>query len=163
MLREKYHGQTMRHVELVAGVLNAFGLDPAQRTPGRRVVRHIGISLVKAIEMAITEGPPEAEEPVAAECVTLAETKDYFNWELIGEAAKRAKGDGPKALKAAFAEVEEQEDEHLYHTTAWARELWIQSLGLRAVLLPPEEQKGREDRDRRGAREASPLGYDLST
>ena len=38
-------------------------------------------------------------------------------------------------------EVEEQEDEHLYHTTGWTRELWIASLGLPAVLPPPEEQK----------------------
>jgi hypothetical protein len=37
--------------------------------------------------------------------------------------------------------VEEQEDEHLYHTMGWARELWLESLGLPAVLPPPEEQK----------------------
>ena len=34
-----------------------------------------------------------------------------------------------------------REDEHLYHTTGWCRELWIQSLGLPAVLPPPEEEK----------------------
>jgi hypothetical protein len=44
-------------------------------------------------------------------------------------------------LKAALEEVEEQEDEHLYHTAGWGRELWIQSLGIPAVLPPPEEQK----------------------
>ena len=38
-------------------------------------------------------------------------------------------------------QVEEQEDEHLYHTTGWCRELWIQSLGLPAVIPPPEEEK----------------------
>ncbi len=37
--------------------------------------------------------------------------------------------------------MEEQEDEHLYHTMGWARELWLESLGLPAVLPPPEEQK----------------------
>ena len=31
--------------------------------------------------------------------------------------------------------------EHLYHTTGWSRELWIQSLGLPAVIPPPEEEK----------------------
>jgi hypothetical protein len=45
------------------------------------------------------------------------------------------------ALKEALKEVEEQEDEHLYHTTGWTRELWIGSLGLPAVLPPPEEEK----------------------
>ena len=43
--------------------------------------------------------------------------------------------------KLSPKEVEEQEDEHLYHTTGWCRELWIQSLGLPAVLPPPEEEK----------------------
>jgi len=138
---EKYHEQTTHHVGLVEGILRAFGLDPAEETPGRRVVRQIGSSLVKAMEMALAEGPPQAAELVAAECVTLAETKDHHNWELVGEAVTKLKGDQAKTLRAAFEEVEGQEDEHLYHTTGWARELWIQSLGLPAVLPPPEEQK----------------------
>lgn len=37
--------------------------------------------------------------------------------------------------------MEEEEDEHLYHTTGWTRELWIESLGLPAVIPPPEEEK----------------------
>src|ERR1700678_1212339 len=62
-------------------------------------------------------------------------------WELIGEAVKHLTGEPPKVLRAAYKEVEEQEDEHLYHNTGWARELWIEGLGLTAVLPPPEEQK----------------------
>jgi hypothetical protein len=50
-------------------------------------------------------------------------------------------GEEKRALKEAFDEVEEQEDMHLYHTMGWARELWIQSLGMPAVLPPPEEEK----------------------
>lgn len=138
---EKYHEQTAHHVELVQEVLASFDLDPTEETSGRAVVRHIGSSLVKAMEMALSAGPPEAAELVAAECVTLAETKDHLNWELLSEVAKRLKGDEAKALKAALEQIEEQEDEHLYHTTGWGRELWIDSLGIRAVLPPPEEQK----------------------
>jgi hypothetical protein len=37
--------------------------------------------------------------------------------------------------------VEDQEDEHLYHTKGWCRELWLKSLGLPAVLPPPEEKQ----------------------
>ena len=37
--------------------------------------------------------------------------------------------------------MEEQEDEHLYHTAGWGRELSIKALGMPAVLPPPEEQK----------------------
>jgi hypothetical protein len=71
----------------------------------------------------------------------LAETKDHANWELIGELAKNTKGEEKQALKEAFDQVEDQEDEHLYHTMGWSRELWIQALGMRAVLPPPEEAK----------------------
>lgn len=138
---EGYHQQTKHHVEVVEGILAAFGLDPGTETPGRSVVRHLGTSLVQAMEMALAEGPPEAAELVATECVTLAETKDHLNWELIGEAAGRVTGEQGKALKSAFEEVEDDEDEHLYHTTGWSRELWIESLGMPAVLPPPEEQK----------------------
>jgi hypothetical protein len=44
-------------------------------------------------------------------------------------------------LKEAHEQVEDEEDEHLYHTMGWARELWIESLGMPAVLPPPEEAK----------------------
>jgi rubrerythrin len=138
---EKYLEQTERHVEIVQEVLTTLGIDPNTETPGRKVVRHIGESLVQAMEMALKNGEPAAAQLVAAECVVLAETKDHLNWELIGEAAKKAKGDTAKALKAAHDEIEDQEDEHLYHTQGWTRELWIDSLGMKAVLPPPEEEK----------------------
>ena len=138
---EKYHKQTTNHVEIAEGLLRVFELDPGLETPGRAVVRHTGKSLVKAMEMALESGPPEAAELVAAESVTLAETKDHLNWELLGQAANKIKGEQGKALRSALKEIEEQEDEHLYHTTGWTRELWISSLGLPAVLPPPEEQK----------------------
>ena len=138
---KEYLEQTERHVEIMESVLTDLGLDPAAETPGRQVVSHIGGSLVKAIQMAREAGPAEAAEIVAAECVTLAETKDHLNWELIGELAKKSKGDAASVLKAAYKEVEEQEDEHLYHTAGWTRELWIQQLGMPAVLPPPEEEK----------------------
>ena len=64
-----------------------------------------------------------------------AETKDHLNWELIG-AAKKSKGEEAKALKKAHEQVEKEEDEHLYHTTGWSRELWIESLGFPSVIPP---------------------------
>jgi hypothetical protein len=138
---QEYLDQTKNHVQIVQDTMETLGLDPEVETPGRKVVRHIGESLVAAMEMALSEGEPEAAQIVAAECVVLAETKDHLNWELIGEAAKKAKGDTAKALKEAHEEVEEEEDEHLYHTQGWTRELWIQNLGMPAVLPPPEEVK----------------------
>jgi len=138
---EKYLEETESHVEIVQETIEALGLDPETETPGRQVVRHIGQSLVKAMEMALQAGDPAAAQLVAAECVTHAETKDHLNWELIGEVAKKVKGEDGKALKEAHEEVEPQEDEHLYHTMGWTRELWIESLGMPAVLPPPEEVK----------------------
>jgi hypothetical protein len=137
----EYLDHTREHVEILRGVFESLGLDPETRTPGRKVVHHIGASLVKAMEMALEAGDPAAAEIVAAECVVHAETKDHLNWELIGFALKSAKGEVRQALKDAYEKVEEQEDEHLYHTKGWSRELWIQALGMPAVLPPPEEEK----------------------
>ena len=138
---EEYLQQTRNHERIVREVMNKLGLDPDMETPGRLVVRHIGESLVEAMEMALKDGPPEAAQIVACECVVEAETKDHLNWELIHEVAEKAKGEMRQALKAAYDEVEDEEDEHLYHTTGWCRELWIESLGMPAVLPPPEEEQ----------------------
>ena len=138
---QKYLEETETHVEIVTQMFTELGLDPATETPGRQVVRHKGESLIAAMEMALQAGPPDAAQLVAAECVVDAETKDHANWELIGKVAEKSKGDRAKVFKEAFEQVEEQEDEHLYHTMGWARELWLESLGIPAVLPPPEEQK----------------------
>jgi hypothetical protein len=46
-----------------------------------------------------------------------------------------------KTIKEVHEEVEEEEDGHLYHTKGWSRELRLESLGLPAVVPPPEEEK----------------------
>jgi rubrerythrin len=141
---EEYLDQTRNHVQIVQDVLTRLGLDPNEETPGRQVVRTIGEALVSAMELALSKGEPGAAQLVAAEAVVLAETKDHQNWHLIGEVVKKAKGEVAKTLKEAHEEVEPEEDEHLYHTKGWARELWIESLGMKAVLPPPEEVKDVE-------------------
>jgi len=137
----EYLVQTKEHVQVVAGVLQGMNLDVDAETPGRKIVRHIGESLVKAMEMALRGPDLKAAQIVAAECVTLAETKDHLNWGLIGELAKNSTGAASDALKEAHDQVEPEEDEHLYHTQGWTRELWIETLGMPAVLPPPEETK----------------------
>ena len=137
----EYLEQTKQHVQIVAGVLRQMNLDAETETPGRKIVRHIGESLVKAMEMALRGPDLRAAQLVAAECVTLAETKDHLNWGLIGELARNSTGESNAALKEAHDQVEPEEDEHLYHTQGWTRELWIETLGMPAVLPPPEETK----------------------
>jgi rubrerythrin len=138
---EEYLEQTKNHVTIMEDVLTKLELDPTEETPGRKVVRTIGEALVEAMEMALADGQPGAAQLVAAEAVVLAETKDHQNWHLIGEVSKKVKGEVAKVLKEAYDEVEHEEDEHYYHTKGWARELWIESLGMKAVLPPPEEVK----------------------
>jgi rubrerythrin len=137
----EYLEQTRTHVQVLTGILGKLGLDPDAETPGRKVVRYIGTSLVKAMELALRCADPNAAEIVAAECVVLAETKDHLNWELIGELIKNVDPSEAALLRPAYEQVEDEEDEHLYHTTGWTRELWIKALGMPAVLPPPEEKK----------------------
>ena len=136
---EEYLEQTRHHVEVVQELIQKLGLDADKETPGREVVRSIGQCLVQAIETAQRGGKPEHAELVAAECVTLAETKDHLNWSLLSELARTGfEWAGP--IKEACDEVEDEEDEHLYHTMGWTRELWIHGLGLPSALPPPEEE-----------------------
>jgi rubrerythrin len=138
---EEYLEQTRNHVTIVEDILTKLDLDPNEETPGRKVVRTIDEALVESMELALADGKPGAAQLAAAEAVVLAETKDHQNWHLIGEVSKKVKGEMAKLLKEAYDEVEHEEDEHYYHTKGWARELWIESLGMKAVLPPPEEVK----------------------
>jgi hypothetical protein len=140
-LREEwaeYREQTIRHVEIVQGIVEAAGLDPDAVTPGRLIVREKAKALLAAMQKALKDAPDDAEV-VAAECVVDAENKDHKNWELMKALTETLPGELRQRVAAAVAEVEEQEDEHLYHTMGWARELSMQALGLDAVLPPPEE------------------------
>lgn len=137
----KYLEQTKNHVQILSEILVALELDPDAETPGRKVVRYIGTSLVKAMEMALRSTDPQSAQIVAAECVVHAETKDHLNWELLGELAKNAQEAESALIMPAYEQVEEEEDEHLDHTRGWTRELWIEALGMPAVLPPPEEEQ----------------------
>jgi rubrerythrin len=138
---EKYLEETRNHERVLTGLCEALAIDPEAASPGRDIVRMLGKSLVDAMNKAKAAGKPDAAEIVACECVVLAETKDHLDWELIGQCAENGKGEGVAAMKEAYDEVEDQEDEHLYHSKGWCRELWIKALGMKAVLPPPEERK----------------------
>jgi len=135
----EYLEQTRNHVRVLTDVLSAFEIDLYEETPGRQVVRYLGSSLVQAMQMALTSAPLAAAQLVACECVVFAESKDHLDWELIGKCVAQAEGRQQQILQNAYEQVEDQEDEHLYHTKGWCRELWLDSLGLPAVLPPPEE------------------------
>jgi hypothetical protein len=138
---EKYLMQTATHVDALTQACMELGLDPDETTPGRAIVRHTGASLVVAMKMALAAEDREAAELVACDAVVLAETRDHANWHLIGECAKHLEGPAQAALQRAYEQVEDEEDEHLYHSKGWCRELWLNALGLEAQLPPPEEER----------------------
>ena len=138
---KEYLEQTRTHVAALEAVCGALGLDPKRETNGRKIVRHLGGALVEAMNLALAGGDPAAAEIVACECVVLAETKDHLDWTLIGKCAEHLEGPQAEALQEAYDQIEDQEDEHLYHTRDWCRELWIASLGMNAVLPPVEERQ----------------------
>ena len=118
-LREEWQGyldETKTHQRVLLTVFEELNLDPNAAVPSRAVVKHYGESLVVAIELAKSQGNPEAAQLVAAECVVLAETKDHQNWELIGLVAEKLSGPQAKVLQRAYDAVEKDEDHHLYHT-----------------------------------------------
>lgn len=139
---KKYLSETEEHERILLTLFQTIKLDPSTDTPGRQILRDKVMALVASMEGAKSAGGKPMAQLVAAECVVEAETKDHQNWELIGRVAEHT--DDKKlaeALMEAYEQVEEEEDEHLYHTMGWARELWIESLGMPAVLPPPEEEK----------------------
>ena len=138
---EEYLDQTRNHVLILESVCEDLEIEPDKESSGKEVVRHLGRALVEAMKLAKESGKPDAAQLVACECVVIAETKDHADWELLAKCAEELKGNEKKVLTAACEEVEEEEDEHLYHTQGWCRELWLDSLGLEAVLPPPEEKK----------------------
>lgn len=138
---EKYLDETRTHQEILQRVFEAAGLDINTESPGRRVVREKGQALVSAVRAAREFADPKIGELVAAETVVEAESKDHQNWELLGRIVERLDGELAEALSEAYDEVAEQEAHHLFHTMGWARELWLDYLGVPAALPPPEEEK----------------------
>jgi len=137
---EKYLSQTEEHVRILRAALEGMELDPDLDTPGRQIVRHLGKSLIKAIQLALGSLSPEDAQLVACECVVLGETKDHANWSLLRKLLQDSPAGAFGPLRGAVELVEPEEDEHLYHTQGWSRELWLEALGLQAQLPPPEEQ-----------------------
>ena len=126
---EKYLEETEKHVQVLHDVCLQMNLDPEEQTPGRKITHDIGASLVAAMEAALGTGDKEMAECVACEMVTHAEMTDHFNWQLIGEVSKKLTGAEGKALKEAYQEVEDEEDEHYYHSKGWLRELSCRASG----------------------------------
>ena len=127
---------------VVRSLCDTLGLDPDTQSPTRRVVKHIGESLVKAMQLAWQGAPPPPSWwLVNVWCTQKPKTTPTGSCWARWPKWPRAIWAGPESSPRSGGK---DEDHHLYHTKGWCRELAIEALGLPAVLPPPEEVKNVE-------------------
>jgi hypothetical protein len=132
----------IRHRELLLTELcRKLSFNPEHMTCTREVTKYLGEALTSAMELAHESGKPHQAQLIAAECVTLCETTTHSNWHLIAQCGRESSGEQKQLLDAAVGEVEEEVDRQFYRAHGWERELHLQSLGIKAVLPPPEERE----------------------
>ena len=81
-LKEEWEGylqETLTHQDVVRSLCDTLGLDPNTQSPTRRVVKHRGESLVKAMQLAKQGG-----NPAAAQLVCQAIESQWFKPEEVG-------------------------------------------------------------------------------
>jgi len=133
--------QTREHERRLIEICHVLGIDPEHAAPGRQIVAEFGASLVRAMERARADGDREVTQLVACECAVHAEARGQLDWYLLRRCAEELVGNEGEALPEVFEEIEQQKQEQLDHAQGWRRELWLESLGIKAVLPPPEVRK----------------------
>jgi len=133
----EFLNQTRRHVELCIEMLDAAGGDQNYKSPGAVAAEH------KAKGLMSTEVPPEMTDLNNIENLTLAETKDHWNWETLGSIARKIDDDQLKrmALKAV-GEVRKQEKTHL----SW-NEQTLSRLAMELAMHPAAEEVDEDEKE----------------
>ena len=54
---ERYHSETETHVRILRDVFSALQLNPEEASPGREIIREMGISLVKGLPQVSPQRP----------------------------------------------------------------------------------------------------------
>lgn len=129
-----YLTQTCQRVDLLRDVFSALSLNPDMTASRRKVVNHTGASLVEAMEMAKADGNTSAAQAIARECVSLVESKDHKNWDLIRHLAREGKREETTLSGAANDDVGEDEEGHFCHAWEGTRELSMAALCLPAAV-----------------------------
>ena len=116
---EHFGRQTMRHVEILEGLIIASGGNPSYVSPLARATEAADTKALEASYLGSGGIDTMAAEMSMLDAVFMAETVDHANWEALGQlAGALPKGTMKDGLTAAVREVEEDEDEHL----SWARD-----------------------------------------
>ena len=133
--------QTEHHVELCTEMLKAAGGDEDYRSPGAEAADH------KAEGLISTEVPAELRDINNIENLVLAETKDHWNWEMLGSVEKKIEDADLKHLVSrAVREVRKQERAHL----DW-NERTLTTIAMEAATQArPEEGMETEGTEREG-------------
>jgi rubrerythrin len=145
----QFGDETLRHVEIYTGVIEALGGDPQYVSAAARATEKANTAILQSSFLLDGSNDPATRELTMIEAVAIAETKCHANWELLSELAA-ALPDGPErqAVQAAVAEVQPQEDEHLTWAST-ARERFL--LGLVAptldfeITIPQEADAGADE------------------
>jgi rubrerythrin len=134
---EQYHEQTQRHVELCEEMLNAAGGNEDKMSPAAQAAEHKAQGLLSA------EVPEEMKDINNIENLVLAETKDHWNWELLGSMMERIEErELKKVVSRAVREVRKQENDHL----TWNQKM-LTRLATEAAQREPEMEETEDESD----------------
>jgi rubrerythrin len=134
---EQFHEQTQRHVELCEEMLSAAGGDEDEMSPAAKAAEH------KAQGLLTAEVPDEMKDINNIENLVLAETKDHWNWELLGSLADQIEErELKKLVSRAVREVRKQENDHL----SWNQKM-LTRLATEAAHRPQELEQDEAELD----------------
>jgi rubrerythrin len=134
---EQFYEQTQRHVELCEELLSAAGGEESDMSPGAKAAEHKAQGLISA------EVPEDMKDLNNIENLVLAETKDHWNWEMLGSLMDEIEDrDLKKAVSKAVREVRKQENDHV----AWNQKMSTR-LALEAAHKPQEMEEESSDED----------------
>lgn len=149
-LFREWESAVRRHEDrsrILRGALEELGLDPEEEMPGRLSIRHIGQSLIEAIQIALASGDEDAAQRIAVGCIALVHASDRLHWDLIGQFAMKAEGRRARVLGATWDQADEDIESDRDHALERLRRLWLEFLDLSpALALVPESGDGQGGR-----------------
>ena len=120
---EEFGQQTADHIRIYETLVATLGGDPGYVSPAARMTEQMGAKLLEAPISVAGSVDLLTLESALLEAVVIAEHKCHDNWQLLSRMGEElTEGNARDAIRAAVAEVEAQEDEHV----RWATDTWFQ-------------------------------------
>lgn len=115
---EEFGKETLRHAEILEGLIADLGGDPQYVSPMARAVQGMDTAVLESTFRADGTLDVMVREMAMLDAVVLAETIDHANWTNLTQlCAELPEGPQRDSLMAAVDEVGPQEDEHLRWAT----------------------------------------------